>query len=248
MDLLLGYCSRSYLERYWFTATQIGHSRLFSLWWGQCLLTDLRASCGSHILESSLCIEFALPKEYSRRRLARRWSGQSTRVVRSLVTVDIRITKRGSRNLLSCTRPDGTLASADIGPTLPHHDLAHFVVERAFDLQDGFFGNIARGYTPVQLSDKNIIQSLGVSPYRAEILARALGSLHTGACSPEQFEDLVNAELTSLGLPSMGIKPATRDALLAEFNGHLTTFLGLRDGDSMSLFFSALAPGVRPLS
>jgi hypothetical protein len=158
--------------------------------------------------------------------------------------MNIRITKRGSRNVLSCARPDGTLASADIGPNLPHHDLAHFVVERAFDLQDGFFGNIARGYTPVQLSDKNIIQSLGLSPYRAEILARALGSLHNGACSPEQFEDLVNEELTSLGLPSMRIQPAIRDALLAEFNGHLTTFLGLRDGESMSLSFSALAPGV----
>ena len=47
------------------------------------------------------------------------------------------ITRKGSRNLLHCTRVDGSVASADLGPNLPHHDLAHFVVERAFGLQDG---------------------------------------------------------------------------------------------------------------
>jgi hypothetical protein len=156
----------------------------------------------------------------------------------------IRITRRGSRNLLSCARPDGTTASADLGPVLPHHDLAHFVVERAFGLKEGFFGNVARGYTPAQLSDKDIIKSLGREPYRAEILARALASLTTGACTPAQFEDLVNAELLHLGLPHMRIEPQVRDALLAEFKGHLDTFGRLRDGDSMTLEFSASAPDV----
>jgi hypothetical protein len=158
--------------------------------------------------------------------------------------VDIRITKKGSRNVLSCARPDGTTASADLGPNLPHHDLAHFVVERAFGLKDGFFGNIARGYTPAQLSDKDTIRSLGAEPYRAEILARALGSLNTGACTPEQFEELVNVELTSLGLPNMLIEPSVREALLAEFNGHLATYRDLREGDSMTLAFSVPSPGV----
>jgi len=157
--------------------------------------------------------------------------------------VDIRITKKGSRNVLACARLDGTATSADLGPSLPHHDLAHFVVERAFGLRDGFFGNIARGYTPAQLSDKHIIRTLGVEPYRAEILARALGSLHTGACSPEQFEDMVNAELTSLGLPRMLIAPALREALLAEFEEYLTTYQALRDGDSMLLSFIAADSG-----
>jgi len=150
----------------------------------------------------------------------------------------IRITKKGSRNLLSCARPDGTTASADLGPTLPHHDLAHFVVERTFGLEDGFFGNVARGYTPAQLSDKDIIKSLGKGPYRAEILARALASLKTGACTPDQFEDLVNAELSHLGLPHMCIEPHVRDGLLAEFTAHLDAYGRLRDGDSMTLEFN----------
>lgn len=158
--------------------------------------------------------------------------------------VNIRITKKGSRNVLACLRPDGTAVSADLGPNLPHHDLAHFVVERAFALSDGFFGNIASGYTPAQLSDKHVIQSLGKGPYRAEILARALGSLHTGACTAEQFEDLVNAELTSLGLPCMRIAPALLEGLRVEFNQHLTTYQALRDGDSMILSFSVRGSGV----
>ena len=92
----------------------------------------------------------------------------------------INITRKGTRNQLACFRQDGSSATADLGPNLPHHDLAHYVVERRFGLQDGFFAQIARGLTPQQLSDKLVIQSLGPGPYRAEILARALGSLSTG--------------------------------------------------------------------
>jgi hypothetical protein len=152
--------------------------------------------------------------------------------------VIIRITKKGSRSLLICARPDGTTAIADLGPSLPYHDLAHFVVERAFGLKDGFFGNIARGYTPAQLSDKEVIRGLGVEPYRAEILARALGALATGACAPEQFEELVNTELSGLSLSTMCIAPDVLDAIRAEFNSHVNTYSQLQDGDSMSLEFS----------
>jgi hypothetical protein len=151
--------------------------------------------------------------------------------------VIIRITKKGSRNVLVCVRPDGSTAAADLGPSLPYHDLAHFVVERVFGLEDGFFGNVARGFTPAQLSDKEIIRSLGAAPYRAEILARALGSMATGACAPDQFEELVNAELAGLALSTMCISPATRDALLVEFKGYMDRYSGLQDGESMTLQF-----------
>src|SRR5690606_2784722 len=119
--------------------------------------------------------------------------------------MQVRITRKGARNQLACFRPDGSSAAASLGPNLPHHDLAHFVVERAFGLQDGFFGHIARGYSPSQLSAKATILSLGAAPYRAEILARALGSLSTGACTPDQFEELVNLELAGMSLTSMRI-------------------------------------------
>jgi hypothetical protein len=155
----------------------------------------------------------------------------------------IRITKKGSRNIMVCIRPDGSSVAADLGPSLPYHDLAHFVVERAFGLEDGFFGNVARGYTPAQLSDKAVILSLGSSPYRAEILARALGSMKTGACAPEQFEELVNAELSRLSL-SLCIAANTRDAMMVEFNELVDKYDGLLDGDSMTLMFDVPVAGV----
>lgn len=126
---------------------------------------------------------------------------------------------------------------ADLGPNLPYHDLAHYVVERHLRLPDGFFGHIARGYSPAQLSDKQVILSLGTAPYRAEILARALGSLATGACLPEQFEELVNAELKGLSLATMRISPQTLGAMIAEFNALVQRYARLPDGASLSLEF-----------
>ena len=149
----------------------------------------------------------------------------------------IRIIKRGSRNRLACIRSDGTSVVADLGPNLPHHDLAHMVVERAFALSDGFFGNIARGFTPQQLSDKAVIRSLGNGPYRAEVLARALGSVHTGACDAEQFEGLVNAELSPLRLKGMQIPRRTVEALMSEYRHLISNYRALRAGESMEIIF-----------
>lgn len=151
--------------------------------------------------------------------------------------LQIRITRKGARNQLACFRPDGTSTVADLGPNLPHHDLAHFVVERAFDLQDGFFGHIARGYSPTQLSDKATIMSLGAVPYRAEILARALGSLSTGACTPDQFEELVNMELAAMSLTSMHIPATAVQAMAVEFDSLMERFAQLRDGETLTLEF-----------
>jgi hypothetical protein len=126
---------------------------------------------------------------------------------------------------------------ADLGPNLPFHDLAHFVVEREFRLQHGFFANIARGYSPAQLSDKGVILSLGAEPYRAEILARGLGSLATGACDPEQFEDLVNAELSRLALSTMLISTQVRESMMLEFKALRDSYACLQDGEGLDLEF-----------
>ena len=149
----------------------------------------------------------------------------------------VRITKKGKRNQLACVRTDGASVVADLGPSLPHHDLAHFVVEREFLLKHGFFGNIALGYSPAQLSDKETIRSLGAEPYRAEILARALGSLVTGACAIDQFEELVNLELSAMSLTAMQISRGVREQMLAEFRSLLNQYRKLGDGESLCLQF-----------
>ena len=149
----------------------------------------------------------------------------------------VRITKKGKRSQLACVRSDGTHVVADLGPSLPYHDLAHFVVEREFRLKEGFFANIARGYSPAQLSDKGVILLLGTEPYRAEILARGLGALATGACDPEQFEDLVNVELARLPLSRMSIPTQVREAMMLEFSALRDGYARLQDGESLNLEF-----------
>jgi hypothetical protein len=150
----------------------------------------------------------------------------------------VRITKRERRNQLVCVRADGSRTSADLGPGLPYHDLAHYVVERRFGLRKGFFGNIAAGYTIEALSDKEVIKSLGSESMVAEILARALGSVATGACRPDQFSLLVNEELANLGVARLeNIRPAGVLEMLEEFQDLAARYQSLSRGDSLDLVF-----------
>src|SRR5580692_10893048 len=113
----------------------------------------------------------------------------------------IRFTKRGRRSQLRCIRADGTGESTELGANLPYHDLAHFVVERRWGLEQGFYGSIARGCTLAQLSDTEFIRGLGAQSLQAEVLARGLQSVVSGACAPEQLAELVNTELDHWHVP-----------------------------------------------
>lgn len=137
-----------------------------------------------------------------------------------------------------CHRADGTFTSADLGPSLPGHDFAHLIVEQALQLPAGFFVNIAKGYSIQQLSDAATVRSLGTEPYVAEILARALGSLVTGACTVEQFTELVGTELRQMGLSVPGgVSAESATRMLEELQSLLKRFAGLAPGESMELKF-----------
>ena len=71
----------------------------------------------------------------------------------------IKLTKKGDRNQLVCTRSDGSYVSANLGQSLPYHDLAHFVIEKKLQLKHGFFGNVSNGYSILQLSEKETVQT-----------------------------------------------------------------------------------------
>ncbi|WP_367390640.1 hypothetical protein [Lewinella sp. LCG006] len=58
----------------------------------------------------------------------------------------IRFTKKERRCQLTYQRQDGELLVADLGPDLSGHDLAHFVMEQALGMKEGFYGNLYRGY------------------------------------------------------------------------------------------------------
>jgi hypothetical protein len=148
----------------------------------------------------------------------------------------ITITKRGNRNQFTCNRSDGSRDTANLGPNLWHHDLAHYVVEKQFALTQGFYGKIAAGYSMAQLGDKEIIKTLGSESWTAEILARALQSLSSGACTAEQFPALVNDELERMGIQRMtNITLDLVEELLREFRQFVDQYELLKDGESLEL-------------
>jgi len=150
----------------------------------------------------------------------------------------VTLTRKERRNVLTCVRADGSRTRADVGPGLPQHDLAHFVVEQRFALRGGFFGNVAAGYCLQALGEKEVIRSLGRESWKAEVLARALGSLATGACTAEQFTELVNTELAHHGIAPIAALDAPAIAcLLGEFRELLDRYAALRHGESLELEF-----------
>jgi hypothetical protein len=115
--------------------------------------------------------------------------------------MNIKITKLGARNQMVCDKKDGTKTIIDIGPTLPAHDLAHFVVENTLQMKQGFYGNIWQGYTFAQLNDKHVIKTLPAESMYAEVITRALQTLASGACRQDDFLYMLEMELQGQTLP-----------------------------------------------
>ena len=109
--------------------------------------------------------------------------------------MEIIITKGKGRNILTCKRFDGSYTSKNLGPSFPDHDIAHYVVEKKFNLKKGFYGQIKSGISISQLSDKDIIKTLGPEAWLAEIMTRNLQSINSGGALMEQYIDLVKWEL-----------------------------------------------------
>src|SRR5262245_42962830 len=150
----------------------------------------------------------------------------------------VALTRGERRSRLACTRADGSFTRSDLGPSLPHHDLAHFVVERALGLRRGFYGNVAHGRSLPDLSRKSVIATLGAESWQAEIAARALQSLCSGACTLEQIEALVRAELAQHAIPCPArLTPALAARMRTELEELVERFARLAEGDTLELWF-----------
>lgn len=150
----------------------------------------------------------------------------------------ITFTKRAGRTQLICVRGDGTLEKSNLGPQIPFHDLAHFVVEQELGFKRGFLGYVQQGYSIEELSKKEVLQSLDPEVWQSEILTRALGSLATGACTLEQFNELVNMELKQFNWPTVDNLSESRiKHMLDSFRELMSTYNELEEGGSMSLQF-----------
>lgn len=152
--------------------------------------------------------------------------------------MEIELTKKDRRNRLTCVRADGSRTTADVGPGLPFHDLAHFIVETRLELRHGFFGNVASGYSLEALADKAVIRTLGAETWLAETLARALGALATGATTPEQFSDLVNTDLAALHMaPLESLRARLATEMLTDFKALIGRYEAVPNGGSLRLEF-----------
>ena len=151
----------------------------------------------------------------------------------------ITFTKKNGRTQLVCHRADGSAVIASLGPQTPYHDLGHFVVERQLGIKNGFFGYVEQGYSVEDLSKKEVILTLDAEAWQSEILTRALGSLTTGACTLEQFPELVNSELKQFDWPTVNTLTEKRIAeMLDEFQQLISRFNQLDEGESMLLEFT----------
>lgn len=150
----------------------------------------------------------------------------------------ITFTKKGGRTQLACHRSDGSAEVAMLGPQIPFHDLGHYVIEKKLSLHKGFFGYVHQGYSVNELSQKEVILSLDKEVWQAEILTRALGSLTTGACTVQQFTELVNTELEQFNWPVIDdLSEATIVEMQKEYQRLINQFKDLDDGQSMSVEF-----------
>ena len=155
----------------------------------------------------------------------------------------IRISKKANRNQLTCMRTDGSFTQSMAGPSLPHHDIAHFVAEKKLGIRNGFYGMIAQGRSIQELSDPQVIRTLRTEAWLAEIAARALQSLSAGACTTEQFPELVKTEAENYAgmiLPELNEQLAA--LLLEEFRTLLEKWGELRDGETLQLKFPVAMP------
>ncbi|HYG52781.1 MAG TPA: hypothetical protein VD905_17880 [Flavobacteriales bacterium] len=150
----------------------------------------------------------------------------------------IQIVHKGNRNQLICEKKDGTVERADLGPKLPYHDIAHFVVEHQLKFKNGFYGNIYNGYSVKQLSDKEIIRKLPAESTVSEITTRALQSLAAGACTVEQFTEIIHQEFTryAINFP-LALDEKTIRQMLWEYENLVAQWEQLKDDQGLELHF-----------
>lgn len=153
--------------------------------------------------------------------------------------MEIKITKKNNRNLLTCVRPNGVIMQSNLGPKLPFHDIAHFVVENTLNLSCGFYGNILKGYSVEQLSDKKIIKTLPPQSWYAEITTRALQSLSSGACTIQQFPSLIETELQQFSINyNQNLNEEIISNMLNQYQQLIQEWHSLTEGQTLNFHLS----------
>ena len=148
----------------------------------------------------------------------------------------ITISKRTDRVQLSCLREDRSYTSASVGPSLPHHDLTHYVVEKHFGLEKGFYGSIKSGYSIDQLGQTEIIRTLDPESLVAEVLTRHFQGLMEDTKKAD-FRELLNWEAQCTVGDFPAISDEDIDTVYLELQKLVKEFNELPDGGKMELEF-----------
>lgn len=152
--------------------------------------------------------------------------------------MEIIITKGKNRNTLTCRREDGSLTSVNLGPDIPFHDIAHYVIEREFKIKNGFYGKIKSGMTIQELSDKEIIKKLGPETWLSEIMARNLQSMGSGAAENQQFIELITWEVeNTLGIKVPSMELVNIEKVKSEFEKLCKKWGSVPEGGKLKLIF-----------
>ena len=152
--------------------------------------------------------------------------------------MEIVFTKGEKRNTLTCKRQDGSVTSVSLGPNLPNHDFAHFVVENKFKLENGFFGNLKSGKAISELSESESIQNPPPEAWLSEILARNLQSLRSAAVTLEQFAEIVKWEsekIIGIEVPEMNFEDVNE--MKQDFDSLYDKWDLMRENEEMKLLF-----------
>ena len=150
----------------------------------------------------------------------------------------IEIQKGNSRNLLRCIRRDNSTEVADLGPSLPYHDIAHFVVETEMSFYRGFYGNIQAGMSIAELNDKEVIKGLPGESWLAEIMTRNLQAIASGAAKAEDYIELVSWEISTMnGVEAVALHRGNIERMFERYLAYIKQWKKMAEGEVMVLEF-----------
>ncbi len=120
--------------------------------------------------------------------------------------------KKSPRPILVVTRADGTSTWMKLYPGMALHDLAHYAIETILDLEDAFYGLLAKGYSiqdfeaPVEQRPEELVPANlpAVSLQLEHLVNLLLTELQTGESIPD-FTDMLDRILNSHELPPMEV-------------------------------------------
>ena len=158
----------------------------------------------------------------------------------------LRFRKRADANAqLVLVREDGSFSAGDIGPHAgygPAHDLAHYVVESALGLSEGFLGLVASGWDIKDFEIKGAAALLPPEALFAESAAGQLSNEHMMGqpSTAADFNWSMGATLARMNRPDF-VPPTFDDELLDSIRARLlelhTQWFVVAPGGTLELEF-----------